>query len=71
MNTLCGTPLGKGQQQLTAGWWQGTALPSIVAPPTAAPCSHLPPALPQMPGFSLALSEVVSDLWLLDPDAVR
>ncbi|KAI7841858.1 hypothetical protein COHA_004387 [Chlorella ohadii] len=25
----------------------------------------------QMPGFSLALSEVVSDLWLLDPDAVR
>ncbi|PRW59338.1 ATP-binding cassette transporter [Chlorella sorokiniana] len=25
----------------------------------------------QMPGFSLALSEVVSDLWLPDPDAVR
>ena len=28
-------------------------------------------ALPQMPGFSLALSEVVSDLWLPDPDDVR
>lgn len=28
-------------------------------------------ARPQMPGFSLALSEVVSDLWLPNPDDVR
>lgn len=33
--------------------------------------SRASPLCPQMPGFSLALSEVVSDLWLPNPDDVR